>query len=178
MAYFCMAHMQNNHRCGKYECTPEEYEDSRKQFAIVIKNFYQDKTNHPNYGKHFSEQTKKKMSEIAKNRLKDPTKNSMYGKLGIDNPNFGQKRSQEFSNKLRERNLKFHKENPNAFALEKNPNSKKVIRLSDKKIYDCGKQAAIDNNINYSTFKGQCRNRKNFMYYNDYINELDNLENS
>lgn len=32
------------------------------------------------YGKHLSEETKRKLSESAKKRLSDPTKNGMYGK--------------------------------------------------------------------------------------------------
>lgn len=32
------------------------------------------------YGKHLSEETRKKLSDKAKKRLSDPTKNSMYGK--------------------------------------------------------------------------------------------------
>ena len=50
-----------------------------------------------------------------------------------------------------------------------NPRAKKIIRISDGKIYDTIKQAALENNINYSTFKNKIQNNKysNFKYYKD-----------
>lgn len=39
------------------------------------------------------------------------------------------------------------------------------------------KQAAEENNINYSTFKTRIRRGQgDFMYYDDWLNELNNLE--
>lgn len=48
-----------------------------------------------------------------------------------------------------------------------NPNAKKVIRLSDGKIYNCMKDAAEDNHVNYSTFKSWVHKGKDFTYYTE-----------
>ena len=48
-----------------------------------------------------------------------------------------------------------------------NPNAKKVIRLSDGKIYNCMKDAAEDNHVNYSTFKSRVHKGKDFTYYTE-----------
>lgn len=54
-----------------------------------------------------------------------------------------------------------------AQAGAKNSRAKKIIRLSDGKIYDYIKQAAEENNINYSTLKARLQkgNNTEFMYY-------------
>lgn len=44
-----------------------------------------------------------------------------------------------------------------------NPRARKVIRMSDGKIYSCMKEAALENNINYSTFKSKMK-RGNFEF--------------
>lgn len=173
-----MAFVKNENNQDRYECTPEEYKEARIAASNAMKSLYSNKENHPCYGKHVSEETRAKQSKVAKERLKDKTKNNMYGKRGINNPNYGTKRSPEFLKKESDRMLKYHKENPNIFANGNNPNAKKVIRLSDKKIYDCGKSAAIDNGIKYPTFKSRCQNGNGFMYYDLYIekNSKDDLE--
>ena len=53
-----------------------------------------------------------------------------------------------------------------------NPRAKKVIRLKDLKIYNCAKECAYDNNINYSTFREWVQKSKNgFMYYDTYLQQ-------
>ena len=51
-----------------------------------------------------------------------------------------------------------------------NPRAKKVKRLSDGKIYSCAKEAAKENNINYSTFKTWVQKGKNFIYLQEKEN--------
>ena len=51
----------------------------------------------------------------------------------------------------------YFKSNPGIFDMDQNPNAKWVIRLSDLKLYTCGKEAALENGIIYSTFKGRCQ---------------------
>ena len=56
-----------------------------------------------------------------------------------------------------------------------NPRAKRVIRLSDLKIYSCIKECAAENGINYSTFKDWIRQSKNgFMYYDKYLQQQNN----
>ena len=71
-----------------------------EKLSIIAKNrFFSVKTreklskassgkNNPNYGKHHTEETKKKLSEKGKIHNKGE-RNPMYGKLGEDNPNYG-----------------------------------------------------------------------------------------
>lgn len=166
-AYFLMSNLANNYQQDRYECTPEEYECARTRFSVALKELYSDKTNHPCYGKHLSEKTRKKQSERAKERLRDPRNNPMYGKHGLNNPNYGQHRSEEFCKRLSE--LTAARMATVDYSGANNPRAKQVIRLKDYKIYSCGKEAAEDNNIVYSTFKNKCRRRDGFMYYQDYI---------
>lgn len=53
----------------------------------------------------------------------------------------------------------------------KNPRAKRVIRLCDGKIYQSGIEAAEDNNIVYSTFRGKCRRNVDFSYYDEIVRE-------
>lgn len=162
--YSMMAFVKNNTTHERYECTPEEYAEARVLISDTIKQLYANPQNHPCYGKHPSDDTRKKQSVAAKNRLKDPTKNPMYGKRGAANPNYGRKVSDEFRENCRIRMLA---NNPMRGATGgKNPRAKQVVRISDGKIYECGQYAAEDNNIPYSTFRERCRRGIGF-YYND-----------
>ena len=53
--------------------------------------------NHPNYGKHHSEETRRKIGEAQKGE-----KHHMWGKKGKDNPNYGKKMSAESRRKISE----------------------------------------------------------------------------
>ena len=55
------------------------------------------------------------------------------------------------------------------FSGGKNPSSKQVIRLCDDKIYDTVKDCYTDNNISNSTMYDMLKQRRNFMYYNEWI---------
>lgn len=63
-----MAFTKNNssQQEGRYELTPEEYEEARIAYSKGLKEYYKDKTNHPCYGTHLSEERKKFISEINK----------------------------------------------------------------------------------------------------------------
>ena len=64
----------------KYRCTFEEYEEARIAFSNSQKgenNFMYGKTGH-NYGKHLSDETKKKISESRKGfKMSEETKQKM-----------------------------------------------------------------------------------------------------
>lgn len=51
----------------------------------------------------------------------------------------------------------------------KHPLARKIIRLSDCKLYDTITQAVIDNNISRSTIDRHLKKQKDFMYYDEYI---------
>ena len=91
----------------------------------------------------------------------------MYGRRGKDNPNYGQHRSEDFCRKTSER-MKQNNYMTGRFG-DKNPRAKRVVRLSDNKVYSCGKEAAAENNIVYSTFKQKCQRGDGFAYYSEMI---------
>lgn len=165
-AYHIMAHTKNNssQNENRYELTPEEYEEERILFSQKLKEYYQDKTNHPCYGTHISEEQKQIISQANKNNkycvgriLSNETKKKISE--ANKNPSAATRAKMSASQKI-------------AQAGAKNSKAKKVIRLSDGKIYDYGKQAAEENLINYSTFKDRIRHHKgNFMYYDDWLKE-------
>ena len=65
-AYVCMAFVKSESH-QRYELTPEEYEEVKKSFSRAAKQRFENPNNHPNYGKHLSEETKRKISKANKN---------------------------------------------------------------------------------------------------------------
>lgn len=72
-AWWMMAHCKRKDG-ERYECTPEEYEEARIAFKENISG-----KNSPMYGKHLSEEAKKKESESKKGKC-GGEKHPMYGK--------------------------------------------------------------------------------------------------
>ena len=151
-------------------------------------------------GKRHTEETKRNIREIQKERWTDELReqwskiqadnwtedrkqkqsermsgegNPMFGvhRYGQDHPMFGKHMTEESKRKSSESHI-------GLYAGSKHPGAKQVIRLFDSKIYDCGKDAAIDNNINYSTFKNKCQNYKDFMYYDEWLAQQNDLKNN
>lgn len=151
-----------NDKEHRYKLTPEEYSEARKTYSLMLKEKYKNKENHPSFGTHISEERKKKISEANKGNkycvgrvISDETRQ----KISKANKNPSDETRQKMSIAQKNRNLNGGN----------NTNAKKVIRLVDNKIYDCAKEAAIDNNINYSTFKTWVQKSKNgFMYYENW----------
>lgn len=56
------------------------------------------------------------------------------------------------------------------FSGCKNPSARRVIRLCDDKIYNTIKDCYIDNNISNTTMWEMLKIRRDFMYYDEYIN--------
>lgn len=164
-AYNIMAFAHNQNQLERYELTPEEYEETRKIISQTMKEKYKDPTQHPCYGTHISEERKKLISKANKGNkyclgrvLSQETKN----KIGNANRNPSEETRAKMSKSQKARNLNG----------ANNPRAKKVIRLSDLKIYECAKECAEENNINYSTFKSWVSKSKNgFMYYETYLQQ-------
>lgn len=155
-----MAFTKNKNQ-KRYELTPEEYAEARINFSQTLKEKYKDKTQHPCYGTHISEERKRKISEINKGNkycvgrvLSQETKD----KISKANSNPSLETRKKMSEAQKKRQL----------IGGNNPRAKRVIRLSDNKIYSCAKEAALDNNVNYSTFKTWVQKGKNgFSYYEE-----------
>lgn len=141
----------------RYELSPEEYEEARMTLSLMMKEKYKDKTNHPSYGTHVSEERKRKISETNKGNkycLGRVISQETREKISIANKNPSEETRKKMSLAQKNRQL-------NGGS---NPNAKKVMRLKDGKIYDTLKEAAEDNNINYSTFKTRIKTKKDFIY--------------
>lgn len=164
-AYNIMVNALNKYQEERYQPTPEEYEESRKLLSAALKEKYKDPTNHPCYGTHLSEERKKLISETNKGNkycvgrvLSQETKE----KIGNANRNPSPETRAKMSASQKARNLNG----------QNNPRAKKVIRLSDLKVYGCAKECAEDNGVIYSTFKGWVQKSKNgFMYYDTYLQQ-------
>lgn len=87
--------------------------------------------NNPMYGKHHTEETKRKISE---------------SKLGVKNPNYGKHFSQEHKTKISQSNKGKHNN-----SGEKNPNAKKVICIETGEVYNTIKDASIGAGVSYKT---------------------------
>lgn len=154
----------------RYVLTPEEYEEARTKFSNMLKKRYQNKENHPSYGTHISEERKKIISEANKGnkycvgrKISDETRR----KIGNANKNPSEETRRKMSEAQKGRQ-----------AGANNSNAKMIIRLSDGKIYGCAKDAAIDNNRKYSTFKAYVQKGNDFMYYDEWLKLQNNLENN
>lgn len=162
-AYSMMAFTKNNEQKDqRYELTPEEYEEARIRFSNFMKEYYKDKTKHPCYGKHLSEERKAIISKANKGNkycVGRVVSEETRKKISLANSNPSKETRKKMSEAQKARNLNG----------ANNPKAKAVIRLSDKKIYGSAKEAATENNINYSTFKARIHKKQgDFMYLEDY----------
>ena len=87
-AWHLMSIMNDNNN-RTYEITSEEYEEAKKYYS-TIKSLTMLGEKHPNYGKHLSEETRKKMSEAAS---------------GENNHNFGKSMPDKIRKKISESTL-------------------------------------------------------------------------
>lgn len=170
-AWWMMSHAKSKNQ-DRYEVTAEEYEEARIEFGRAMSGelnpmYGKRGENNPNYGRHHSEEAKKKMSESLKGKM-----------TGENAPMYGKHRSEETKRKISCKAKERYKDktnNPNygnhKLAGANHPKARKVIRLSDLKIYDCGTYAAEDNNMHCATMCYRCKKHKDFMYYDEWVAE-------
>lgn len=111
----------------RYEVTAEEYEKARIAFSERVKERQSGK-NHYLYGKHPSEETRRKMSLSRKGRP-----SGMKGKCGKDSPSYGRKASDEVR-------LKMSLSKRGKYLRGNNPLAKKVI--CEGQVYACAEDCA------------------------------------
>lgn len=112
-AWWMMSHCAANTNKGRYELTPDEYEEARIAFSKMrSKNSIGE--NNSFFGKHHSEKTRQQMKKNhadvtgSKNPMYNNghriagSKNGMYGvrRYGKDSPNYGHKWTPELKEKL------------------------------------------------------------------------------
>lgn len=139
-------------------------------------------------GYHHSEESKKKMSDNSKNPSKETrikmsesakarcteewrrvaSERSKGKWAGENNPNYGNQRWTGKNNP----NYGNHK-----LAGKNNPRARKVICLSDLKLYDYVNEAAYYNGISKNTMRKRCKQHKDFMYYDEWLTLQNDLEN-
>ena len=89
-AWWGMTNLKDKSQQERYNVTPEEYEEARKEFTKTMSLNFSGKNNW-NYGRKMSEEAKRKMSEAKKGKY-----------LGPDNPHYGKKHSAEARQKISE----------------------------------------------------------------------------
>ena len=100
-------------------------------------------------GNFHSEETKRKISQ------------NHADLSGDKNPNYGKKMSEEQKKKI--------SESKKGKCIGKdNPTSKKIIRLSDKKIFDSLTIAANNAEKSTVTLRKYCKKHKEWMYFDEY----------
>lgn len=154
-AWLRMSHGKNQDRVT-HIVTSEEYEEARVALSNAKKKFLSNPENHPMYGTH---------------------------RFGEKNPNYGNHWTDEQKQKQSER-LKGKMAGPNnpMYGVHRygtdHPRARRVIRLSDLKVYDYGGLAAKDNNICAATICNYCKKQKDFMYYDEWLTKQNDLENN
>ena len=138
-----------NAQIKRYE-NPEEH---KKQSVTMSGN------KNPMYGKHHSQETKYIISQRATQRLKE-NGHPMKGK------HLSEKRRKEISEFAKQR------------TKGKNPRSRKIIRLLDEKVYDCIIDASQENHICRDTVTKYCKLHKDFMFYDEWITQQNDLKNN
>lgn len=130
-------------------------DDTKKKMSIKAKERYKDKTNHPMYnvhrygednpfyGKHHSEESRRKMSEACE---------GLY--VGEKNPMYGKQHTEE----TREKMSKNHAD----FSHEKHPRSIPVYCIELNEIFWGVSGAENKYGFNYSTISACCRHKKGY----------------
>lgn len=200
--YWYGKHLSEETKNKISELKKQRYQDDevRKQVSVKLKEYYANPENHSSmFGKHHSEEAKKKMSNAKKGKYvgednpfygkhhSEETKKKLSERLsGENSPNYGKHLSDETKQKISEANKgktiseeskrKMSEAKMGQYVGKNNPSSRKVIRLSDLKIYDCGIFAAKDNNLSHPSICYRCKNHKDFMYYDEWLIKQENIE--
>ena len=172
-AWWQMCHCTNDE--AEYEVTPYEYEDARQRVSAFLSESRKGENN-PFYGRSHSKESREKMSFKGENNPmygvhRFGEDNPMYGvhRYGKENPMYGKHQSDESRKKISQSRI-------GKYCGSNCYNAKKIIRLSDLKIYGCGADAAKDNAVCRDTIYQRCRKHKDFMYYDEWLTEQNNLE--
>lgn len=156
--------------------TRKKQSESAKASWTEERRAKQSGENNPFFGKSHTKETREKIGLANTNtwteeRRKKQSEKSSAMNSGENHPMWGKHLTKE----ARKKQSDSHK---GIYVGEKNPRAKKVVRLFDGKIYECGKYAAEENAINYTTFKGKCKRHDGFMYYDEWLTIQNNYENT
>lgn len=154
-------------------------EETRKRISELVGG-----ENHPNYGKPMSDETKKKISKknsgenapnFGKHFTEEHKQKLAKSKIGNLNPNFGKPLTEATRRKISEANSNPSEELRKIRSINatgaSNSRAKKVIRLSDLKVYGYMKEASKDNNICVDTIRKYCVEHNGFMFYDEWLTQ-------
>lgn len=113
---------------------------------------------HPMFGYQWSYEQRKHMSEVKTGK-----------RCGEDATFFGHKHTKE----TRELLSMLAKQKTG----ENNPRARKIIRLSDGKVYGYLFGAAQDNGIGRNAMSVRCKKHNGFMFYDEWLTQQNDLEN-
>lgn len=173
-------------------------EEERKKQSDIQKKRFKDPEERRKNGEYTKKQyenpeRRKKQSETIKNKYKDTEmrkktgvaskrmwQNEEYRQKQVEiakqisqNPDILKMRSE--GSKKRWSSQDAHKIHSDRMSGANNPTSRKVIRLSDLKTYDCIKFAAEDNNMHSASIRNRCKKHDGFMFYDEWIAQQNNL---
>ena len=186
-AWWCMSTMKSKFTNERYKISAEEYEEAKMAFALMhsekcskegnpMYGVHRYKEENPFYGRHHTEEVKNKIKESSKRRWSKLEEREVLRKRAKErlsapenNPMYGKHHTEEIKRKQRE--LKKGK-----YDGESNPRARKVIRLSDLTIYGYIGKAAEYNNMCRGTMCKRCKAHKDFMYYDEWLAEQNDLE--
>ena len=176
---------EKNHRFGKPsamrgKCHSDETRQKQSEAAKASwteeRRTKQSGGNNSMFGKSHTEEIRAKISTACKNswtedRRKQKSEEAKASQSGENHPMWGKHHTEEARQKISQAKIGIQ-------SGDNNPNAKQVIRLSDGKVYACGKYAAEENAINYQTFKGKCARHDGFMYYDEWLTLQNDLKQS
>lgn len=134
--------------------TEEEMKKIKEKISKATKG-----ENSPWYGKHPSEETKKKMSEAQKKRFKNKEDNPFYGKHHSEESKRKMSEAKKGKKLSEETKRKISKNHAN-FNGKKHPNKKGTICLTTKRIFYTITEASKYYKINDSTITNCCKGYK------------------
>lgn len=178
-AWHMMSVMNNNNQ-RNYEITAEEYEEARIAHSKMC-SLRMSGENNPMYGKtsamygkHQSEETKRKLSEARKGE-----NNPMYGKSGEMAPNYGKQWSDETRAKFIAANSgenhwmygKHHSEETKEKMSKARKDKKPVICITTGIVYESISEASRKTGINCASILNCCKGKYKFAGKNPITGE-------
>jgi group I intron endonuclease len=145
-------------------------EETKKRYSEQNKG-----SKHWNFGKHWDDETKRKISETQKKNGKNKGENNpryRKGLFGEKNPMFGKKLSDETKQKIREKRLR-----------DDDPHKKPVICIENGIVYTCAVEVEEKTGISRTSVSACCRHDKHrktaggyhWMLYSEYIEQREDI---